>query len=161
MPDFESLLIQTLKRFDRVLHLLLATALVVGSVMVVWEFLSTIFSTLDRGHLVGAFLGSLGTLFLVWTLSSLVSAEIRYLQSGTVQVRVFVEVAMITLLRQLIVQPLEVATAAQPSESVSLWQYGLLQAALLVAGIVHRLVGDATFTAAATRPTQSGTGGTR
>lgn len=152
MFNFESLLIPVLKRFDRVLHLLLATALVVGSVMVVWEFLANIFLTLDKGHLAGGFLSSLGTLFLVWTLSSLVSAEIRYLQNGTVQVRVFVEVAMITLLRQLIVQPLEIATGAQPAEAVSLWHYGLLLAALLIAGIVHRLVGDAAFTAAAGSP---------
>lgn len=152
MTRYETLLIATLKRFDRLLHLLLATALVIGCVMVVWEFLANIAHTVAQGHLAGGFLSSLGTLFLVWTLSSLVSAEIRYLQSGTVRVRVFVEVAMITLLRQLIVEPLQVATAGQATtDATGLWHYGLILLALLVAGIVHRLVGDASFTAGAGR----------
>ncbi len=152
MTRYENILIAILKRFDRFLHLLLATALVLGSVMVVWEFLATIARTINQGHLAGAFLSSLGTLFLVWTLSSLVSAEIRYLQSGGVRVRVFIEVAMITLLRQLIVEPLETATGAVPAQdSPDLRHYGLLLLALLVAGIVHRLVGDASFAAAASR----------
>lgn len=150
MTRYETLLIATLKRFDRLLHLLLATALVMGCIMVVWEFLASIAHTLQQGHLAGAFLSSLGTLFLVWTLSSLVSAEIRYLLNGTVRVRVFIEVALITLLRQLIVEPLHVATVGQPAvDTVDLWHYGLVLAALLVAGIVHRLVGDASFTAGA------------
>lgn len=152
MTRYETILISTLKRFDRLLHLLLATALVVGSVMVVWEFLANIAQTLDRQHIASGFLNSLGTLFLVWTLSSLVSAEIRYLQSGTIRVRIFIEVAMITLLRQLIVTPLQAATTPQvPQDTFSYWHYGLLLAALLVAGVVHRLVGDASFSAAASR----------
>jgi uncharacterized membrane protein (DUF373 family) len=154
MSRYESLLIASLKRFDRLLHLLLATALVVGCVMVVWEFLANISLTLDRQHIASGFLSSLGTLFLVWTLSSLVSAEIRYLQNGTVQVRVFIEVAMITLLRQLIVTPLHAATEPQATATIAdYWHYGLVLLALLIAGIVHRLVGDASFSAAA-----SGTG---
>ncbi|NTV96481.1 MAG: phosphate-starvation-inducible PsiE family protein [Thiobacillus sp.] len=150
MTRYESLLISTLKRFDRLLHLLLATALVIGCVMVVWEFLANIAHTLQQGHLAGGFLSSLGTLFLVWTLSSLVSAEIRYLLSGMVRVQVFIEVAMITLLRQLIVEPLQIATTGEsPTDAPGMWHYGLVLLALLVAGIVHRLVGDASFTAAA------------
>ncbi|MDD5367087.1 MAG: phosphate-starvation-inducible PsiE family protein [Gallionellaceae bacterium] len=150
MTQYETLLISTLKRFDRLLHLLLATALVVGCVMVVWEFLVNISHALQQGHLAGAFLSSLGTLFLVWTLSSLVSAEIRYLKNGMVRVQIFIEVAMITLLRQLIVGPLQIVTTDQPAaDTPGLWHYGLLLLALLVTGIVHRLVGEATFTAAA------------
>ncbi|TCJ11584.1 hypothetical protein EZJ19_15010 [Parasulfuritortus cantonensis] len=150
MTRYETLLISTLKRFDRLLHLLLATALVVGCVMVVWEFLANIAHTVEAGHLAGGFLSSLGTLFLVWTLSSLVAAEIRYLQSGSVRVQVFIEVAMITLLRQLIVEPLQVVTGAEPgvADTAALWHYGLLLLALLAAGIVHRLVGDAAFSTA-------------
>lgn len=150
MTRYESALIGILKRFDRLLHLLLATALVVGSVMVVWEFLVNIALTLDRQHIASGFLNSLGTLFLVWTLSSLVSAEIRYLQNGMVRVRIFIEVAMITLLRQLIVSPLQAATSAQPAPDMqNYWHYGLLLGALLISGIVHSLVGDASFSAAA------------
>lgn len=56
-------------------------------------------------------------------------------------VEVFIEVAMITPLRQLIVEPVNVATGAQNLESIfNAWHYGLLLSALLVTGILHKLV---------------------
>ena len=83
----------------------------------------------------------MGTLFIVWTLSSLISAEINYVQSGVFHVVVFIEVAMITLLRQLIAEPVTVATARQSLEQAfNPWHYGLLLASLLVMGILHKLV---------------------
>ena len=77
----------------------------------------------------------------MWTLSSLISAEINYVQTGVFHVVVFIEVAMITLLRQLIVEPVRTATAGQNVEQLTNpWHYGLLLASLLVIGILHKLV---------------------
>jgi hypothetical protein len=48
---------------------------------------------------------------------------------------------MITLLRQLIVDPVKVATAGQNAEQAfNAWHYGLLLASLMVIGILHKLV---------------------
>jgi uncharacterized membrane protein (DUF373 family) len=69
-----------------------------------------------------------------WTLSRLISAEVSYIERGYFRVRVFVEVTIITLLRQLIVAPVEVAAGtSRPEDVFSPSHYGLL----LVTGIVY------------------------
>lgn len=139
----EECLIRALQSFNHFLHLLLALALIVASLMVVWQFTVEVIQTLRSGAMARGFLHALGALFIVWTLSSLISAEVSYIERGYFRVRVFVEVTMITLLRQLIVAPVEVAAGTSRSEDVfSPSYYGLLLAALLVTGIIYWLVGD-------------------
>ncbi|TLU58526.1 MAG: hypothetical protein FDX18_02830 [Chlorobium sp.] len=138
---FEERLLGALRAFNHILHAFLAVALVLASVMVLWEFSMAVVHAVDMHNLAHGFLQSLGTLFIVWTLSSLISAEINYVQSGVFHVVVFIEVAMITLLRQLIAEPVTVATAGQSLEQAfNPWHYGLLLASLLVMGILHKLV---------------------
>jgi len=65
------------------------------------------------------------------------------LADGRTSVRVFVEVAMISVIREMIVQPVQViSTSGGHDESFSPLHYGLLLAALLVIGVVYRLVSD-------------------
>jgi uncharacterized membrane protein (DUF373 family) len=138
---FEDRLVKALRAFNHFLHVLLAIALVMASLMVLWEFVMAVAHAIQMNQLAHGFLQALGTLFIVWTLSSLISAEINYVQNGVFHLVVFIEVAMITLLRQLIVEPVKVATAGQSSEQIfSAWHYGLLLASLLVIGILHKLV---------------------
>lgn len=140
---FERRLVSTLRGFNGLLHVLLAVALVVASGLVVWEFGIEVINALGKGQLARGFLHALGTLFIVWTLSSLISAEIEYVATARFHLRVFLEVAMITLLRQLIVEPVQVAAgAADPTQELNLLHYGMVLIAILVVGIVHRLVGD-------------------
>ncbi|NTV05370.1 MAG: phosphate-starvation-inducible PsiE family protein [Chlorobiaceae bacterium] len=138
---FEDRLLGALRAFNHILHALLAMALVLASLMVMWEFSVAVFHAVEENNLAHGFLQALGTLFIVWTLSSLISAEINYVQTGVFHVVVFIEVAMITLLRQLIVEPVKIATAGQNIEQLfNPWHYGLLLASLLVIGILHKLV---------------------
>jgi uncharacterized membrane protein (DUF373 family) len=138
---FEDRLLSALRGFNHILHAFLAVALVLASVMVLWEFSASVFHAFEVHNLAHGFLQSLGTLFIVWTLSSLISAEINYVHSGVFHVVVFIEVAMITLLRQLIVEPVRTATAGQNIEQLfNPWHYGLLLVSLLVIGILHKLV---------------------
>lgn len=139
----QQLLIANLKRFNSLLHILLAVALVVASIMVVMEFTLQVLAAVQAGELAEGFLHALGTLFIVWTLSSLISAEIEYVQTNRFHLRVFIEVAMITLLRSLIVEPIQVAAGVGDSNGhFDIYHYGALLAAILVVGIVHRLIGD-------------------
>ncbi len=141
MATFEDRLLSALRAFNHLLHAFLAVALVMASLMVVWEFSVSVVHAVELNNLAHGFLQSLGTLFIVWTLSSLISAEINYVQTGVFHVVVFIEVAMITLLRQLIVEPVRTATAGQSVEQLfNPWHYGLLLASLLVIGILHKLV---------------------
>ena len=138
---FEDRLVGALRAFNHFLHVLLAIALVMASMMVLYEFVMAVVRAVQLNQLAHGFLQALGTLFIVWTLSSLISAEINYVQNGVFHLVVFIEVAMITLLRQLIVEPVKVATAGQsPEQLFNPWHYGLLLASLMVIGVLHKLV---------------------
>ena len=116
IASFEDRLLSTLRAFNHILHAFLAIALVLASIMVLWEFIMAVVHSFEINNLAHGFLQALGTLFIVWTLSSLISAEINYVQTGVFHVVVFIEVAMITLLRQLIVEPVRTVTAGQSLE---------------------------------------------
>lgn len=141
LTRFENKLVAALKSFNHFLHAVLALALVVASVMVMWEFGEAVLRSVHQNNIAHGFLQALGTLFIVWTLSSLISAEINYVQTGVFKLTVFIEVAIITLLRQLIVEPVQVAAAGGGTISPSVvTQHLLVLGALLVVGILHKLV---------------------
>lgn len=138
---FEKKLISGMNGFNRFIHLLLALALVIACTMVIWDAGLKIFRAWSEGNASQGFLHALGSLFILWTLSTLIAAEIDYIQTGRVYVRVFVIVAMISVIRELIIQPVQIMTAPQGgTEGFNPVQYGLLLAALLVIGVVYRLV---------------------
>ncbi|HTH95006.1 MAG TPA: phosphate-starvation-inducible PsiE family protein [Rhodocyclaceae bacterium] len=137
---FETTLVKALKKFNQFLHVLLSLALVIASLMVMWEFSIAVIHSVYQGNLAHGFLQALGTLFIVWTLSSLITAEINYVQSGVFHLIVFIEVSIITLLRQLIVEPVQVATSNGQLDSFNITHYALVLAALLVVGILHKIV---------------------
>jgi uncharacterized membrane protein (DUF373 family) len=140
---FERRLISLLRWFNGLLHVLLAIALMVAAGLVVWQFSVEVLDALRHNELAKGFLRALGSLFIVWTLSSLISAEIEYVATSRFHLRVFIEVAMITLLRQLIVEPVQaVAGGVDITKEVNFWYYAMFLGAVLVVGIVHRLVGD-------------------
>lgn len=139
----ERLLIRSLKWFNGLLHVVLAVALVAASAMVVWEFCTEAWVAFQKDQLAHGFLHALGVLFIVWILSALISAEIDYVRTNRFHLRVFLEVAMITLLRQLIVRPVQaVAGDVSLGDWQGVWQYGLLLAGLVAVAVAHRLIGD-------------------
>lgn len=121
---------------NRLLHAFISIALLVASLLLIWKFTADVVSTLLQGNIGTGFLNSLGNLFILWVLSSLISAEVRYLRTGHFTVVVFIEAALITLLRQLIIIPVE---SNGHLEQWS-WTYGLLIAAILAVGITYYLV---------------------
>lgn len=138
---FEKKLIAGMNGFNRFIHLLLALALGIACAMVIWDVGVKIYGAWQAGNAAQGFLHALGSLFILWTLSTLISAEINYIETGRVYARVFVVVAMISIIRELIVQPVQ-AIASAGAGSFNPIQYGLLLAALLVTGIVYRLVSN-------------------
>lgn len=137
---FEQKLIAGMKNFNQLIHVLLALALGVACVMVIWDFGLKAAEAWQAGNATNGFFHALGSLFILWTLSTLISAEMSYLQTGRIYVRVFVEVAMISVIREMIVQPVQVISSAGNGANFSPVHYGLLLAALLVIGVVYKLV---------------------
>jgi uncharacterized membrane protein (DUF373 family) len=136
-------LILGMKKFNQLIHVLLALALGVACVMVIWDFGLKSVDAWHAGNAANGFFHALGSLFILWTLSTLISAEMNYLQTGRIYVRVFVEVAMISVIREMIVQPVQIVSNPNGAESgFNPTHYGLLLAALLVIGVVYKLVSD-------------------
>jgi uncharacterized membrane protein (DUF373 family) len=140
---FEQKLITGMKNFNQIIHVLLALALalVVACVMVIWDFGSRAIEAWHAGNATSGFFHALGSLFILWTLSTLISAERSYLLTGRTSVRVFVEVAMISVIREMIVQPVQVISNGSETNFNPI-RYGLLLAALQVCGIVYKLASD-------------------
>lgn len=144
---FEQKLINGMKNFNQLIHVLLALALGIACVMVIWDFGLKAAEAWQAGNAATGFFHALGSLFILWTLSTLISAEMAYLQTGQIYVRVFVEVAMISVIREMIVQPVQVISAGQTESNFNPVHYALLLAALLVIGVVYRLVSEPRQTA--------------
>ncbi len=139
---FEQKLITSMKNFNQLIHVLLALALGIACVMVIWDFGLKAAEAWQAGNAANGFFHALGSLFILWTLSTLISAEMSYLQTGRIYVRVFVEVAMISVIREMIVQPVQVISNGGSESNFNPIHYGLLLAALLVIGVVYKLVSD-------------------
>ena len=121
---------------NRLLHAFIAIALLVASLLLIWQFTSDVLTSVISGNIANGFLRALGNLFILWVLSSLISAEVRYMRTGHFTVVVFIEAALITLLRQLIIIPVESSGHLEQWA----WTYGLVIAAVLAVGITYFLV---------------------
>lgn len=100
-------------------HIIIGLALGVSVLMFTWLFFIDMGQAINANNLVHGFLRSLGTLMLLWTVSALIVAEIRYLEGGKLGVDTFIEVALVVILRKVITLPvLEVAPSLQ---EVMLW----------------------------------------
>ncbi len=114
-------------------HLVIGLALAIAVLMFTWLFYQDVVQAASAHNLVHGFLRALGTLMLLWSISALITAEIRYLLGSELEVEAFVEVAMIVVLRKLIVMPVEDSMPV-PSD-VAIWVV-----AALMLGILYVLV---------------------
>jgi len=100
-------------------HIIIGLALGVSVLMFTWLFFVDMGLALKANNLVHGFLQSLGTLMLLWTISALIVAEIRYLEGGKLGVDTFIEVALVVVLRKVITLPvLEITPSMQ---EIMLW----------------------------------------
>lgn len=114
-------------------HIIIGLALAVAVLMFTWLFYQDVMAAAYSHNLVHGFLQALGTLMLLWSISALITAEIRYLRGSQLEVEAFIEVAMIVVLRKLIVMPVE--DAAPKAFDVMMWV-----GAGLMLGITYVLV---------------------
>ncbi|MGZ8257486.1 MAG: phosphate-starvation-inducible PsiE family protein [Gallionella sp.] len=130
-PNFPSqlniinrLTISAMLWLNGIAHIVIGLALAVSVLMFTWLFFVDMSLALNTNNLVHGFLRSLGTLMLLWTISALIVAEIRYLEGGKLGVDTFIEVALVVVLRKVITLPvLEVTPSMQ---EVLLWIGGAL-----------------------------------
>ncbi|HRK24654.1 MAG TPA: phosphate-starvation-inducible PsiE family protein [Beijerinckiaceae bacterium] len=100
-------------------HLVLGLALAGAVLLFTWLFVKDVANGLSHDNMAEGFLHGLGTIMLLWTISALITAEIRYLRGHPLQIDTFVEVAIVVILRKLITMPVQSALPA-PAEFI-LW----------------------------------------
>ena len=103
-------------------HVIIGLALATSVLMFTWLFFVDVKDAAYAHNLVHGFLHALGTLMLLWSISALISAEIRYLRGSKLIVETFIEVLLVLFLRKLIVMPVQ--DASPTIEEVSMWVGG-------------------------------------
>jgi hypothetical protein len=103
-------------------HIVIGLALATSVIMFTWLFFLDVRDAAYAHNLIHGFLHALGTLMLLWSISALISAEIRYLNGSKLLVETFVEVVLVLFLRKLIVMPVQ--DASPTIEEISIWVGG-------------------------------------
>lgn len=114
-------------------HIIIGLALATSVVMFTWLFFKDVQQAAYAHNLVHGFLHALGTLMLLWSISALISAEIRYLLGSKLLVETFIEVVLVLFLRKLIVLPVQ--DASPTFEEISIWVGGAF-----VMGLIYVMV---------------------
>lgn len=109
-------------------HITIGLALAVSVLMFTWLFWQDVRQAANAHNLVHGFLHALGTLMLLWIISALITAEIRYLRGSKLEVETFIEVAMVVMVRKIIVLPVQDATPTLVD--LMMWVGGALMLAL-------------------------------
>ncbi len=114
-------------------HVIIGLALAISVLMFTWLFFLDVKEAATAHNLVHGFLHALGTLMLLWSVSALISAEIRYLKGHKLLVETFIEVVLVMFLRKLIVIPVQ--DASPTYVEIGIWLGGAF-----VLSIVYVLV---------------------
>jgi uncharacterized membrane protein (DUF373 family) len=129
--QMDSVLIKFAERFTYGLNLVLILALIGLSLGVIALFFVDVYAVLLSGGVEKGILSLLGTLLIIWVMIELMGTEIKYLKGDRFHIEIFVSVALVAVIRELLIATLS-------HESVP--TLAVLLAAILVLGIVYYLI---------------------
>ena len=109
-------------------HIIIGLALAMSVLMFTWLFWQDVRQAASAHNLVHGFLHALGTLMLLWIISALITAEIRYLRGSKLEVETFIEVALVVMVRKIIVLPVQ--DSSPTLEDLLMWVGGALMLAI-------------------------------
>ncbi len=107
MPVFKRPLTALLRWTSDFAHIVISLALVAATLIIAVYFFHEVYAAIKFHSLIKGFLHALGILLLLWTMVELISTEIRYLQGEGIDVAVFIEVALVVVVREIIMLPVE------------------------------------------------------
>jgi uncharacterized membrane protein (DUF373 family) len=102
----ESRLVQAAMHFNYGLNLVLVLGLVAIGIMVVMLFVNDM-NYVVHGHIETGLLRTLGTLLMLWVVIELMDTEIRHLKKGGFAIKVFVSVALVAIIRDILITTLK------------------------------------------------------
>ena len=126
----ESKMIQVAKRFVHGLNLVLLVGLMLMSVMVMGLFVYDVSHIFD-GNIEKGLLSTLGSLLVLWVVIELMNTEIKHLKGGKFAIKVFISVALVSVIRKILITTLK-------GEAIEA-QLALI-AAVAVLGVVYWLI---------------------
>jgi len=88
-------------------HAIISVALIAAIAVIATHFFVEISHAVRLGALFSGFIQALATLLLLWTILELMQTEIGFLQGKPIDVVVFVQVALVVVVREIIVLPVE------------------------------------------------------
>jgi uncharacterized membrane protein (DUF373 family) len=123
--------IKAMMWLNGIAHIIIGLALAASVLMFTWLFWQDVWQAANANNLVHGFLHALGTLMLLWVISALITAEIRYLRGNKLEVETFIEVALVVMVRRIIVMPVQ--DASPTITELMMWVGGALMLALTFA----------------------------
>lgn len=133
MQQLSNRTIKVLHYTDSLAHVVISLALVTATLLIVVFFFHEIYIAIKIHTLIKGFLHALGILLLLWTMVELINTEINFLQGAGVDVAVFVEVALVVVVREIIMIPV--------SEIKPSWtDVGMWTGAATLLGLTYLLV---------------------
>jgi uncharacterized membrane protein (DUF373 family) len=133
LRPFNNFVLDLMSWLNGLAHLVLGLALGASVLLFTWLFVQDIWTAMGADNLAQGFLHGLGTLMLLWTVSALITAEIRYMRGHKLNVDTFVEVAIVVLVRKLITMPVQ-STLPSPQD------YLLWVGAAVLLGLMYLIV---------------------
>lgn len=128
---FEGYLIEFAKRFTYGLNLILVVALILISFSVIGLFVYDIGHLLE-GNVVESLISAIGTLLILWVMIELLGAEVRHLRGGKFAIKIFVGVALVSLIRELLISSFKETGGVEK-------QY-FFAISILILGVVYWLI---------------------
>ncbi len=101
----ESYLVQIANRFSHGFNLILVIGLLCLGFLVVGLFVYDLYHVMD-GNLEKGLLGTLGSLLMLWVVIELIDTEIRHLKGGKFAIKIFINVAFVATIREILVTSL-------------------------------------------------------
>ena len=133
LRPFNNFVLDLMGWLNGLAHLVLGLALGASVLLFTWLFIADIATALGTDNLAHGFLHGLGTLMLLWTVSALITAEIRYMNGHQLTMDTFVEVAIVVIVRKLITMPVQ-------SAEISGQEFLLWVAAAVLLGVMFLIV---------------------
>lgn len=128
----DSALILFAERFTYGINIVLVLALIGLSLSIIGLFASEVYALLtNMAGFETKVLTALGTLLIIWVMIELMSTEIKYLKGERFHIEIFVSVALVAFIRELLIASL---AGEQTGKLV------LLLSAILILGVVYFLI---------------------
>lgn len=118
---------------SRLTHIVISLALVTATALLATLFFHDVYLAVQSHSLIKGFLHALGILLLLWTMVELISTELDHLRGSAIDVAVFIEVALVVVVREIIMLPV--------AEIHPTWiDLGMWSGAALLLGLTYYLV---------------------